>query len=259
MLSEVSLLVSEGNHMIFSELAWPFTAFTSTFSNDQQPDQLKFEAFLDEHFDPRSIEDGGQAYLREAFDAFYSARFEENPKKKAELVLLGNLMTGFHEQTRVQPIIDKALAAPFDIFTEELIVEDDEVDTLIEKSGEWLIGFSRQLVLKTITRMWMTYSLPTGEIKLGRDVVVPPGSRIIPDELLFLENPRTMEIVRQFDNDLSNLTGSAAENWGKLDDRMMFLADFFRSYQRYKPLFQAPFSASQISSISLKQVPDGPL
>jgi hypothetical protein len=258
-LSEVSLLVSEGNYLIFSELAWPFTAFVDTFSADQHPDQGKIQAFLDEHFDPRPIEDGGQAYLREAFSAFYTAHFQKDAKKKAEWVLLGNLMTGYHEQTRVQPIIEEALAAPFDVFTEELISDDDELDTLIEESGKRMIGFSRQLVLKAITWMWMTYYLPEGEIKLGHDVVVPHGMNKFPKELLSLENSRTIEIVRKFDKDLNTVKGSAAENWGSLDDRMMFLTDFFRSYQRYKPLFQAPFSQAQISSILSNQVPDGPL
>lgn len=258
-LSEVSLLVSAGNYMIFSELAWPFTAFVDTFSNDRQPDQLKLEAFLDQHFDPRPIEDGGQAYLREAFTAYYAARFEKDSKKKAEWILLGNLMTGYHEQTRVQPIIDRALAAPFDAFTEDLLPEDEEIDTFMEKSGQRLIGFSRQHVLKTITRMWMTYALPTGDVQLGRDVLLAPGSSQYPKQLLFLKNPRTVEIVRKFDKDLSTVIGSAAENWGNLDDRMTFLADFFRSYQRFNPLFEAPFTGEQITSIMSNQVPDGPL
>jgi hypothetical protein len=257
-LSDVSLFVSEGNFLIFSELAWPYTKFLDTFSNDLQTNWGKFESYLDEYLDPRPIEKAGQAYLREALKAFYAARFETNSKKKAEWVLLGNLMTGFHEQIRVQPFIEQALAAPFDTFFEEIIPEDDEVDSLIEVSGKQALSFSRLLVLKVITDMWMAYALPGNKMKLGSDVKLP-RTFDFPSELLVLENPRTIEVVRMFDQDLNSLSGSAAENWGSLSDRMMFLADFFRSHQRYTPLFDPPFSVDQIVAILANRVPEGSL
>ena len=257
-LSDVSLFVSEGNHLIFSDLAWPFSVFIKTFSNTQQPDRGKLEAFLNEYIDPRPIEDGGQRYLQEAFKAFYSARFETDPKKKAELVLLGNLMTGFHEQIRVQPLIDKGLAAPFDVFAEKLLPEDEEIDTLLEETGKRILEYSRLIVLRAFTDMWMAYALPGSRMKLGQDVILPETFEF-PEELLTLENPETLEIVRQFDKNLDSLSGSAAENWANLNDRMTFLADFFRSHQRYSPLFDPPFSDEQIQSILANRVPDGPL
>lgn len=257
-LSDVSLFVSEGNHLIFSDLAWPYSVFIETFSNDQKPDRAKLESFLEQYVDPRPIEDGGQRYLQEAFKAFFSARFETDPKKKAESVLLGNLMTGYHEQIRVQPLIDKGLAAPFDVFAEKLIPEDEEIDTLLEETGIRILEYSRLIVLRAFTDMWMAYALPGSKMKLGQDVILPETFDF-PDELLSLENPKTLEIVRMFDKDLNSLSGSAAENWANLNDRMTFLADFFRSHQRYSPLFDPPFSDDQIQSILANRVPGGSL
>ena len=50
----------------------------------------KLYAFLQEHFQPGPLEQGGQHYLREAFTAYYKARFETNEKRKAEYVLQGS-------------------------------------------------------------------------------------------------------------------------------------------------------------------------
>jgi len=257
-LAEVSLSVSEGNYLIFSELAWPYSHFLETFSEDLQPDWQKLDSFLDTYLDPRPIEDGGQAYLRQAFKAFFSARFETDPKKKAEWVLLGNLMTGYHEQIRVQPLIDQGLAAPFDVFAEKLMPEDEEIDTLIEEAWKRFLDYARLIVLRTFTDLWMAYALPGNQMRLGQDVALPKTFDF-PDELLTLENQTTLEIVRRFDKDLNKLSGSAADNWGNLNDRMTFLADFFRSHQRYAPLFAPPFSDEQMRSILANRVPEGPL
>jgi hypothetical protein len=257
-LADVSLSVSEGNYLIFSELAWPYSHFLETFSTDLQPNWEKLESFLHQHLDPRPIEDGGQAYLHQAFKAFFSARFETDPKKKAEWVLLGNLMTGYHEQIRVQPLIDQGLAAPFDVFAEKLLPEEEEIDTLIEESWKRVLEYTRLAVLRAFTDMWMAYALPGSQMRLGQDVALPETFDF-PEELLTLENPQTLDLVRRFDKDLEKLSGSAADNWGSLNDRMTFLADFFRSHQRYSPLFDPPFSDKQIRSILINRVPEGPL
>jgi len=123
------------------------------------------------------------------------------------------------------------------------------------------IGYSRQMILRTITRMSMTYSLPTRELKLGKDLVAPTGLINFPPELLTIENPRCRELTLQFGAGagVDTLSGSAAGNWGSLADRMNFLVDFFRSYQHYKPLFQKPFLDNQIPVIEAGQFPGGPL
>ncbi len=259
-LARVSLLLSEGNLMIFGELAWPFVDMINTFSNDWQLHDTKWQTFLDKHFSPGAFEDGGQDLLRESLTCFYQARFETDNKKKAELILMANLLIGFHEQSRLQPVIEKAIAVPFDVFTEGLIAENEKkVATMRQKLTQRTVGFSRQMVLRTVTRMWMSYSLPTRELKLGKDLVAPTGMVNFPPELLTIQNPRCQELVLKFDSGLDTLSGSAAANWGNLMDRMNFLVDFFRSYQCYKPLFSKPFLDNQIPAIEAGQFPGGPL
>lgn len=49
--------------------------------------------------------------LRRAFRRYYAALFEPDAKLRAELLLLGNIEVGYHEQTRLQPEIVAALDA----------------------------------------------------------------------------------------------------------------------------------------------------
>lgn len=259
-LSQVSLLVSKGNLMIFEELAWPFVDMTNRFSRQWRPDMTQLQTFLDEHLRPGPLAEGGQEWLRESFTCFYQARFTTQSKKKAELIYLGNLLLGYHEQSRLQPVIEQALAVPFDVFADGIIPENDErLGFARRKMAQRAAGFSRQMVLRTVTRMMMTYSLPTRRLRLGKDLVAPTGLINFPAELLQIENPRCRELVLQFDSGLDTLSGSAAGNWGSLADRMNFLVDFFRSYQQYKPLFRKPFLPSQIPVIEAGQFPGGPL
>jgi hypothetical protein len=259
-LAEVSLLISEGNLLIFSELAWPFTHMVKTFTNAWQPDEAKWASFLDEHFRPGPFEEGGQDWLRESITSFYQARFETDSKRKAELIYLGNLLVGLHEQTRLQPIIERAVAVPFDVFSAGLIPHEPEDGDGVENPfRDHAVGFSRRLVLRTVTRMWMTYTLPTREMKLGKDVVAPTGMVSFPPELLSIENERVQEIIQPFDTGVDTLSGSAAANWARLEDRMGYIVDFFRSYQRYQPLFRPPFLKNQVPVIKSGHFPGGPL
>ena len=80
-LKRVSLLISAGNVLVFDELAWPFANLINTFSRDWDYDEKKLYTFLQAHFQPGPLEQGGQHYLREAFTAYYKARFETNEKQ----------------------------------------------------------------------------------------------------------------------------------------------------------------------------------
>jgi hypothetical protein len=259
-LSRVSLLLSQGNLLIFQELAWPFTSMVENFRKDWAINEEKWASFLDAHLRPGPIEQGGQGWLREAFTAFYQARFQTDGKRKAELVFLGNLLVGLHEQTHLQPIIEEAVAVPFDTFTEGLIPEDEaELKRLRMRIRRRYVGFTRQMVLRTITRMFMTYSLPTRDMRVGESVVAPTGLTNYPPNLQQIENPRCREILQQFHREEDTLSGSAAGNWSKLEDRMTFIIDFFRSYQQYKPLSQPPFLENQVPVIKSGGFPGGPL
>jgi len=257
-LKRVSRLISAGNGLVFAELAWPFADFVNTFSRDYNYDERKLFIFLQKHFKPGPLERGGQHYLIEAFTAYYKARFESNAKRKAELVLQGNLLVGLHEQTRLQPHIEQSLAVPLEMFADGPIGDDPPEPG---KSGQRQKGdLPHQLVTRAATQMMMVITLPSRRLKLSQNIVAPTGVINFPADLLVIENPRCLALVRQFEaggND--TLTGSAAKNWASLKDRMSFVVDFFRSHQQYKRMFEAPFLDSQAETIEAGRMPAGPL
>lgn len=253
-MRRVSLLVSEGNIIVFDELARPFVHFINTFAGDRRYNTRKLRAFLDAHFRHGPLERGGQDYLLEAFSAYYNARFETNPKRKAEYILQGNLLVGFHEQSRLQPQIEQALAVPLDLFRER-----DKLEEVALHGQRFTAKRLRQIVTRATTQMLMSITLPSRALKLTQDVIAPTGVDSFPTDLMGIEDPRCEVLVRQFEGRTDTLTGSAAEDWVSLQQRMRFVVDFFRSHQQYERLWEPPFLPNQMPAIEAGYLPAGPL
>jgi hypothetical protein len=118
---------------------------------------------------------------------------------------------------------------------------------------------TRKIVSRAITQMLMSITLPSRELKLSQNVIAPTGIISFPEDLLQIENPRCLELIRQFETGQDTLSGSGAENWADLSDRMSFVVDFFRSHQQYKRLWEMPFLEEQASVIESGHFPAGPL
>lgn len=253
-LLKMSELVSDGNITVFRELVWPFAGFIESFKKDWVADKGKLQAFLDEYLRPGPLHEGGQDYLRESFTAYYNARFETNAKRKAEYVLLGNLLVGLHEQTRLQPQIEQSMAVPLDMFA------DSPKESGVKKvASNRRAAVTSKIVARAITQMMMLITLPSRELKLGKTIIAPTGVINFPRDLLQIENPRCLELVRLFETGQDTLTGSAANNWSSLDDRMSFVVDFFRSHQQYERMWESPFLEEQAAVIESGHFPAGPL
>ena len=101
--------VARGNRKVFAEIGLEFARYLHECDADAAPDSADVAAFLD-GLRPGDPPDG-QRYLRQAFTRYQQQRFEPDPKRRAELVVLANLEIGLHEQTRLQPEIGEALDA----------------------------------------------------------------------------------------------------------------------------------------------------
>ena len=64
---------------------------------------------------------------------------------------------------------------------------------------------------------------------------------------------------RAFETRQDTLTGSAAENWASLGERMKFVVDFFRSHQQYERMWESPFTEAQAEAIESGHFPAGRL
>jgi hypothetical protein len=58
-----------------------------------------------------TAQQGGQGWLASAARHYYEAAYTQDPKSRAELVLLGNGEIGMHEQTRLDPYLAGSMDA----------------------------------------------------------------------------------------------------------------------------------------------------
>jgi len=261
-ITHVSQHVSDGNIKVFEELAGPFSAFIDWFAADTRYDRGKLRAFLSQ-FKPGPAEEEGQDFLREAFTVYCKARYETDQKKRVELIYLGNIYVGLHEQTRLQPQIAGALGAPVQIILEKRLSE--LMGSLFNFGGTSLnlrqrvMAICHKMMAQITTNTMMFISLPSGRLVLGQNVKAPFGQPKFPPELQMVENPQLDRLMQTYDKGLDTLTGSAAADWSSLEDRMSFIIDLFRSHQQDLRLFTPPFNPTQTACIRTDLVPAGQL
>ncbi|MEX2528692.1 MAG: cyclic nucleotide-binding domain-containing protein [Gemmatimonadota bacterium] len=247
-LDTVSTAMAAGNLRIFAEIGSVVGRFLRTFGEDAAYDQVKLDAFL-ETLVPGPVELGGQDLLGQGLTSWYRACFEDDPDRKAERILLGNCLMGLHEQTRVQPDIAEALEAPL------RLTVGDEFGRWMSGSfivrhlpgRSWLRGVAdrieyaflrgvARLLRGGITRYFMRFQLPDGDLRLGRSVrrsLTTPLSR----ELATIE----LLELRSFLERHGGFRDGGATDWSSLGDRMRYIIVLFRRAQTDRRLFAPPF------------------
>jgi len=259
--------VARGNKKVFEEIGREFARFLGIFRDDTNLDRDKVARFCSALRPGEPPE--GQRLLREAFTVYCEARFQSG-KERAEMTLLANLCAGFHEQIRLQPEIAAALNAALantDELKRNLLTltagfrGSALVDTLLRhgtdlnRCSDRLIHLVNGLIRQVITEHLMTLHLAgTAVLRLGQDL---PGE--FPQALRQISNARLSEMLARVDPTSNSLIGSGAADWADFEDRMHFIADFFRVYQERQQLFEAPFTNLQVDLIKSGQRPDGPL
>ncbi len=262
--------VAAGNKKVFEEIGLEFARFLALIA-DGQPDDAHLARFLQD-LRPGDPPDG-QNFLRRAFTHYHQALSQPDDKLRAELLLLGNLEIGFHEQTRLQPEIVAALNAPiYDprklrgqlleaLFPDRasrlrlrLIEVFDRSHPVLAARDRLASDLQHQAHL-AITEHLMTLRLSRGRLlRLGQDLAAgfPPALRQI-------TLPDLRALLAQVDPTPDSGVGSGAEDWGRLPDRMHFIADLFRAYHLDASLFDPPFAATQVSALKAGQQPAGQL
>jgi hypothetical protein len=263
--------VARGNLKVFEEIGREFARFAALLDGDSPPDAAAVEAFVSELREGEPPD--GQRLLREAFLAYHRAGSEPDAKMNAELILLANLLVGLHEQTRLQPEIVEALEASVSAKAElrrkliaillpgvwlrvrhrlwRLLGRESPVDAAIERLSETV----RRRVREAITCAMMTLRVPPDQVlRLGRDVL---GE--LPLALRDIANPALGEFLALVDPTPDSVRESGASDWGHLEDRMHFIADFFRAWQERPALRDAPFTDAQVEAIRAGQRPEGRL
>lgn len=312
-VNDMRMYLAEGNTQVYAELAPIFSRMLDELGSDTSFDEAKLQRFVsaltpgpvtpDEvMLDPRTHElsllaRGGQSLLMEAIRHYYAARFETDPKRRAERILLANGTVGVHEQTRLQTYIAGALNAPIG----DALMNATH-DALAEKIGDELLGprgyalvdrllspltdHVQRVFHRFATELMMTLKLPDETLHLGRDLPSPPGEPLFPRVLSTISNSELSMMLAQYsalaerseDRDAlraieeaaealmgklgfgeSFALGTGADDWTQLSQRMRYILEMFRSRQQDRRLLQPVFTAAQVQVMKAGQVPTGPL
>lgn len=289
-LDAITRFIIHGNKAVFEELGLAFAGFIETFAQPSARTEANLATLLATFSEGESMpdqvtiapdgtlsckRDGGQSMLRTALRHYFEALRETQLDARAELLLLANVECGLHEQIRLQPYIAGALDAPIE---ELLHLAQIPEHPLVERSVD--------LARRVSTELLMTMALANEVIDLGSDLPAPMGAGMWPTELSNLRHPtllalanqvgayeareRNLEFVDRVEGWVNGFMsklglavpeaqGTGAKRWGRLDDRMRFIFELFRSRQRHAPLLTPPFSPEQQAEIHAGRVPPGPL
>lgn len=269
--TRASEAVARGNKKVYEEIGREFARFFATCLNDPAYDADKIARFCDE-LRPGDPPDG-QQYLCDAFQRYYQALFENDAKKRAELMLLANIEIGYHEQTRLQPEIAEAMNAAFvdqrqfrlrlikalfpgwlariRLFFLWLFNRPSPFDAVMDM----LLAEARRQARLVITEYLMTIGLPRGVIlRLGHDLPVT-----FPDTLKQIALLDLLTLLEKIDPTPDSTTGTGAVDWAELPHRLHFIIDMFRCYHETSDLFEPPFTPEQIAVLKAGKLPEGRL
>jgi len=198
--------VSEGNVAIICDIAPKFVRFLELADADSAQNLAALVASDDLlGRNPNSLE---------AFSSYAEALSIDNSLDdagSAQAMLRGNLLVAHHEQS----------------------LADDFVDDAIPLGG--LFG--------VIATRFVTLDIPEGSLDLSEPVPCPQylhGERW-PLALSEISDARLIALVRSYGHEWGMTDGSAATTWEVFDERMGFIAQFFRAYQR-DPSLRAPMT-----------------
>ena len=311
-LADVSQYLVVGNKIVFAEVGGVFNAFADRFPPPTPPATIRrsknsWQRSALVTLSPigsrwiltartlMTAQQGGQGWLASAARHYYEAAYTQDPKSRAELVLLGNGEIGMHEQTRLDPYLAGSMDAPSvaDVVSNRWktallnrVVEHEARGRLESKLTEILSDLGKLRAFEDFsTRTMMSLQLPGQLVHMGHDLPAPLGSPLYPPIVEDLQHPMLREVFQKFRIPNRHpprqlrLAGRLREISDKIGEHPQHhrlsgqprrigpiihsgCASFFplfRSRHQTMGLLGKPFTDDQIQSIRQRIVPPGTL
>jgi hypothetical protein len=194
-------------------------------------------------------------------------------KRRAELILLGNMRLVAYEQRRLQPVVDRNLTYLPDAvrirFGTRFVGHNSPSAQLLTKAYKSKPAkraseiFDEAFEIATTRRL---YTLVIGDerLKFGRDLPLPPAANpllrdrlpqrdqdhysegeFFPYDLQVLKEPRLWALWQRYDRSNGEGIRTAVDNWRRLYERLNFIVNLFRSRQQLSALYDKPQSARE--------------
>ena len=246
----VNRSMAAGNRGVFYEVAVACADFLHTFGDrdpdtaDHDDEQRRLEEFGARvlgmpHPPGRVWPEGRRDRLRDGFRAFLDAMHTDDQHRKAQLILLGNLLIGDHEQRRVQGWLDLMTVAPLRGLTARFD------DTTTRNRG---IAVVERMFSRFATKKLQVLEMAGETLPLGHPI--PPhetsGGSLFPPPLDVLD-PDVDEVFTKIDDAAPG--GDGAERWNDYDSRMAYIATLFRSRQHSGLIGLNPYSTDEMRQI----------
>ena len=209
--------VAAGNLAIIADVAPPFLAWLAEIERAGGPTRDACNRALADPLLLAAPKLAASILAYQAAIELAAARGNNQPdsdasdKAIAELVLLGNVLTGAHEQSLVDRFIDGAMP---------------------------LGG-----IFGLVTTRFIHIVTPDGPLDVSRDVPIPGylSGEQFPAVLADLSNPALVALAAQFgQSPATDVTHSDAWTWESYDERMGFILTFFRAYQCDQRYYDVP-------------------
>jgi hypothetical protein len=189
-------------------------------------------------------------------------------KRRAELILLGNLRFEAYVQTRVQPVLERNLAYVPDAVRAMVWSRLLGQDSLMARVGRRVFEASERTgaVVDEAFEIAATrrlYSAVIGgeELGFGRDLPLPPAANLalrdrqpegdrkryglgyfFPYDLQTVDDAATWSCWHRYDRSAGHGSRTAVDNWLRYGERLNYVANLFRSRQQLSALYDRPRS-----------------
>lgn len=235
--------LAEGNNVVFSEIAPASAMFAENFGGHTERDPEMWAAFEEwmRTEAPNQDPELGNQTLIDAFSDYYDAMVETDPDRQQELMLKGNALIGYHEQTRLQPHIENAMP-----FGGRRFLTETAMGLNLPQPTQGPVG--------------LDFDQNYDELDLSEEVRSQDFwgryTTDYPEALQELSDPSVKSVWEEVDPHWWNSGGTVgAENWTNFDDRMAFISELFRSHQSNEALHQQPFSEEQAQELLSRTAP----
>jgi hypothetical protein len=218
-------LMLEGNRTVLEDICSQTGRFVTWFAGSNGGDPASFDRFL-EGFRPGKTEAGGQDLLRGAFTHYYRAARSGEMQKKQQECYFANCLAILHEHIRLQRYISGALP--------------------------WIVR-------RCVTFRLMSYDVGPLRMAVSDDVPSLDGLEY-PESLRTFTDPELIAFLfgpDGLDRGGNRLAGTRTGDWTRLDQRMKYIVNLFRTLHLHPDVSAAPYTPRQLEQIRDGQVPPG--
>lgn len=206
--------------------------------------------------------------LQEGLSQWTTGDDPRHRKRRAELILLGNLRLEAYVQTRVQPVLERNLAYVPDAVRAMIGSRLLGHDSFMARVGRRVYEASAaagEMVDEAfeIAATRHVYSVVVGdeELGFGRDLPLPPAANpalsdrqpepdrqryghgyFFPYDLQTVDDAATWSTWQRYDRSAGHGSRTAVDNWLRYGERLNFVANLFRSRQQLSALYDEPRS-----------------